>query len=78
MHRRSYIAAAIRKAARVEVEEIFEGAAFRDNEGDHLVIERVTDREVYGRSNSFDFSRDSKEEAADQLTQWGYKYLGVD
>lgn len=70
--------ACYRRAARVEVEEIFEGAAFRDNEGDHLTIERVTDREVYGRSNKFDFSRDSKEEVAEQLSQWGFKYLGVD
>lgn len=62
----------------VNTNQIFQGATFRDESGDTMVIERVTETNVYGCSNEFDFERNSKDEAADQLTKWGYRYIGVE
>lgn len=49
---------------------------WQDNEGDHLELEQRTDGTWYGRGNSFDFDRNTYEEAKQQLIDWGYRLIG--
>lgn len=58
-------------------EQIFEGATFEDKDGDLITIETVTPTRVYGRSEAFDFSARSTNEAAEKLNSWKCKIVGV-
>ncbi|HUT80597.1 MAG TPA: hypothetical protein VMZ29_05270 [Candidatus Bathyarchaeia archaeon] len=57
---------------------IFNGAVWSDNEGDHIVLRINPDGTIYGSGDNFDFERDDKLAAAEQLEKWGYRYIGVD
>ncbi len=59
------------------IEQIFNGATWEDSHGDIMRLEIKANGKVYGCSNSFDFYRDSKKEALEQLQTWGYRYIGV-
>lgn len=59
------------------VEQIFEGAVFTCKDGDTMIIEIVKPNWVYARSDYFDTESRTKEEMANKLDSWGYKYIGV-
>lgn len=56
--------------------EIFTDAIWGDGD-DNIIIHVFPNGTVYGRGDEFDFNRNSKKEAYDQLIKWGYHYIGV-